>query len=190
MVKIISHRGLGFEHPENTLEAIKAACKSKVDYVEFDLRIYKEEYILLHNKYSTKKKVYLKEVLKHCKNKPIMVDVKDYGLEKKLLEMLKPYNFIIVSWNKKILYKIHKLNPKIKLSYSYRPKIRRLPKLPLHSVNIPWYLTTNKLIHKFHNKKIKVNIFTINLKRIYHRFQDKVDMVYTNKPKKLLRLLS
>ena len=184
-MKIISHRGLGFKHPENTLEAIKAACKSKVDAVEFDLRK-RGEIILQHNKHSKSKPTTLKEVLKYTKNKLLLIDVKEPGFEKELLNQLKGKNFIIVSWDKNILKKVHKLNPKIKLSYSYNPRTTKLPKLKLHEVNIPWYQATNKLIDNLKSKGIKVNIFTVNKKRIYNRFKNKVDGIFTNRPKFLV----
>ena len=183
MVKLISHRGKGFGYKENTLEAIKAACKSKTDAVEFDIRIYKGQYIIQHNKYSPAKKTFLKDILLYCKKKQIMVDVKDFGQEEKLLKMLKGHNYIIVSWNIKILKKIHQLNPKIKLSYSYRPKTTKLPSLKLYSINIPWYQATNKFIKEINSKGIQINIFTVNNKRTFNHFKNKVDMIFTDKPK-------
>jgi glycerophosphoryl diester phosphodiesterase len=186
MPTIISHRGLGFGYKENSLEAIKAACNSIVDAVEFDVRIHNNELILSHNKFKGTKPTYLKGILPHTKNKLLLVDVKEPGLEKELLKILKGKNFIIISWYPNILKKIHKLNPKIKLSYSYNPKTTKLPNLKLHSVNIPWYQATNKLITQLRNKEIKVNVFTINKKVIYNKFKNKADGIFTNRPKSFL----
>ena len=46
---VIAHRGNHIKVPENTLEAVKAAIKSKSDYVEIDLRTSKDGQLVIHH---------------------------------------------------------------------------------------------------------------------------------------------
>jgi glycerophosphoryl diester phosphodiesterase len=50
-VKVIAHRGMHGQYPENTIGAVKAAIEYNLDYVEVDVRTTKDGYlVLMHDK--------------------------------------------------------------------------------------------------------------------------------------------
>lgn len=123
-MKIISHRGNGNKHKENTIEALNEALKKEyIDGVELDVRMTKDyKFVLSHepffsgkligiNKYKNLKIPLLDDFLNSLStDKIIMIDVKEeMGREEKLVsclvKCLNKYNLnlYICSFNYKII---------------------------------------------------------------------------------------
>ncbi|MHA1819177.1 MAG: glycerophosphodiester phosphodiesterase [Promethearchaeota archaeon] len=118
-ITVFAHRGLSAKYPENTLLAYEKAIEVGADYVEIDVRITKDDkMIIYHNNdlYSLigkKKKIKkvkfdklrcldlgmgqrmptLEEVFELCKDKiGVQLDVKDDGLIERILEVVDQYD--------------------------------------------------------------------------------------------------
>jgi glycerophosphoryl diester phosphodiesterase len=178
MTNIVSHRGCGYGFVENSLRAVKAALASPCDGVEIDIRLTKDkQFVLCHDTFidriskshgiigdmtlaqlRTKKLIdnqtfcALEDVLKLVQTyrKPLYIELKDYGQEKKLVALLKKYDCLdyvwILSWNPLILELIKELHPRIKTAFAYVP-------LPRILSLVRWRRHTH-----FDGDKVQVNI--------------------------------
>lgn len=101
--KIIGHRGAAGLAPENSLAGVKAALDYGVDAVEIDVRLSADRRVVLMHKRAfvpQAKLGTLKDILKDHKvatldkvletagRRPVIVDIKDYGMAEKLIEVV------------------------------------------------------------------------------------------------------
>lgn len=79
-MKIIGHRGAKGLEDENTLEAINAALKYRVDEIELDVRYYGDEVILSHDEpFPSQTYTSLQEALEAVDGRvPIILDIKEH----------------------------------------------------------------------------------------------------------------
>ncbi len=132
---LIAHRGEVTKYTkENTYNAVYNALMSdKYDGVEIDIRqtkdkklvlvhdpIYKNKLIRNTNYNKLKKDLtLLDDILKIKTNKIILIEIKDTNINKqKLINKLNKYkNIYVMSFNKKYIQELSKLNHKFKLGY-------------------------------------------------------------------------
>jgi|GEM_PF-4253970 len=180
--KIITHRCRMYG-PENSLAAFGEALDSAVDAIEIDVQLTKDKQFLLNHdawyrdgrgkKHTIKRQLLvdaercgrfsldtaLTLFKRYGAGKELQIDVKTHGQEAQLVELIRQHKLgshvLIVSWSGKTLETVHKLDPKLKLSFSFAPGIwpshttgkplsfsLRLPaflrakKIPLAAVNI------------------------------------------------------
>jgi len=231
---IIAHRGGSAYESENTLKAFRKAIKLKVDFIEFDARLTKDKkLIVFHDKKVdrlTDGKGYVKnlyfrdirklrvngekiptpeEAVKLIGNKVgIIIELKDKGCEKKIVNLIKENNLknvIIISFNKSIIRTIKKLDNNLRtgLIFSMYPfnhhRIRRVLYDPVKSTfrvgadEIFYYYryVTRKLIKMAHDNGLRVNIWTVdNIKTMKKFIEMGVDGIATNRPGLLKKLIS
>jgi glycerophosphoryl diester phosphodiesterase len=144
---VISHRCLGFGHPENTLKAIRDALASAVDGIEVDLRLTKDrKWVIIYNPFLKSEERKVMRVHEHTfsrlrqeamqldtflalaaveGSKRLVLDIKDVGEEKQILKLLDHYNLfdrtILISWEPEVLKRLHARLPGLKLGFSYVP---------------------------------------------------------------------
>jgi glycerophosphoryl diester phosphodiesterase len=164
---ILSHRAQGFGYKENSIKAIKHTLRTKIKFIEIDVRLTKDNiYVLTHYPYYYDEHhnlIYIKDktynqqkdnlekfenILPSLKksNKTLLIDIKDYGAEQSLIKLIKKHKLqkqiIVVSWNLTILKKIHKLNKSLPLSFSFYPTTNILQKIKCNLIN-DFSLTNN-----------------------------------------------
>ena len=153
-MKLLSHRGRGFGYAEATRDAVRAALRSGINYVEFDTRIAADG--VIHARHGTRIYTHLampkvrtlpdavlaahgvetlSEVLGAVastihQSQHICIDIKDFGFEREHVELVERFGLgeqtIFVSWIPQALAQIHAIAPKYKLILSYL-NLRFLP---------------------------------------------------------------
>lgn len=100
-----------------------------------ELTLDKIKKIKYKNSNSTESILTLQELLdlfnQHKKNDSFLfLDIKEYGLEEKIISEIINRNLlnniIIISWLPEVIYKIHSINPDIKLCFSFIPVLNQL----------------------------------------------------------------
>ncbi len=154
--KIIAHRCNGFGHPENSMNALRAAVLSKADAVEIDVRITKDlKWIVIHNPHFTNENKQVERVneknyddikqeailleqmlfIISRSNKELYLDVKDAGEEEQLIVLLQKYKMVertvLISWEPYVLQKAHQIDKNLRLGFSYVPIHRVLKSLKI-----------------------------------------------------------
>lgn len=211
----VGHRGARAYQIENTLESFKKAIELGVGAVELDVRKSKDgRLVIIHD--DNLKKVFgkdilvnqatLKELKQLTENKiptleealrfidkkveKILVELKEVGYEKKILEVIKKEKLkdrvIIVSFHEKALLNMRKLDKEIEtgLIYSrYKNPIDAALKLNAQYL-IPLYrFTHTKNIEDAHKNSLKVIVWTINTKQEVKEYIAKgVDGIASDKP--------
>lgn len=142
-MKIIGHRGAAGLALENTVESIQAAIKAGVDAIEFDVRLTKDDKLVLsHDKHIGRVSEHhhriskhnlrklrevelhngqpiatLSEAIKAAGNIPLVIEGKDDGWAQPLAEFLEKQNSLatpsVISFNHQELYIFHQLMPQI-----------------------------------------------------------------------------
>jgi glycerophosphoryl diester phosphodiesterase len=229
----IGHRGACGYAPENTLASFKKALELNVDIMELDVRICQSgEIVTIHNahinipeqpqklikntSYNILKQMAiptLKEVLDLVNQKTIInIEIKEQSTTLPVIDLVKKYIvlrkwspqiFIISSFNKKILKKVHFHLPEIPLSILLgrhnlfsslfkkiplliKPHLYFAKKINALSINIHKNLINKKIVEIIHKKKLKVFVYTVNSpKKITALKNISVDGIFSDYPNKL-----
>lgn len=217
MVLRIGHRGAAGYEDENTIESFKKALALKVDMIEFDVRKCKTgEIVLMHDRkvnrttngrgfvknlsYDKIKKLRTKhgykvptldQALKYFKNKCLInIELKDklYLDVVRLVEKHKMIKDVIISsYNTKILAKVKKLNPRIKIALLSRHRfglIRKAKNIGCYSIH-PHFLSrlTKRFIYRAHKNNLKVYAWAVNWPRVIKKLKKiKVDGIFSDYP--------
>ncbi|MDI6890713.1 MAG: glycerophosphodiester phosphodiesterase [Thermodesulfovibrionales bacterium] len=211
----VGHRGARAYEIENTVESFKRAIELGVNAVELDVRKSKDgKLVIIHDdnlkkvfgkdiqvneatlkklKQLTENKILtLEEALKFIGKKveKILVELKEVGYEKKVLEVIKKEKLkdvvIIVSFREQALFNVRKLDKEIEtgLIYSkYKNPIDVALKLNAQYL-VPLYrFTHTKDIEKAHKNNLRVIVWTINTKQEVKEYIAKgVDGIASDKP--------
>lgn len=139
---IIGHRGAAGLEPENTIASIKAAVRQQVDMVEFDIRVTKDNYLVVFHdanllriaginknisdmnlaelqKVKTKSGLPIplfKDALKAAAKTPVLIDCKGRGWAELLHEELKSYEGpvpFVTAADTKEMFRFNELRPDI-----------------------------------------------------------------------------
>lgn len=186
---IYSHRCLGFGHPENSLRGLRDALASRVDGIEFDVRLTKDhKWVTIHNPFfrseersvlrvhtktygQIKREVTLLDTMlalfaTHSDGKRLMIDMKDVGEERQIVRMIQKYDLYnqvtVIAWEPEVLRRVHALDRDIKIGFSY---------IPIHST-----LTFVKGTAKDRLSRHKV-VMNFNA---MHRFDERFSKGHTN----------
>ncbi|MEM4647965.1 MAG: glycerophosphodiester phosphodiesterase [Candidatus Pacearchaeota archaeon] len=214
---IVAHRGASAYELENTLEAFKKAIDLGAKFIECDVRKSKDnELVVIHDSslqrlwrraeyvnelnadelknFKIPKLSEVIDLIKKYKDVKLLIEIKEEGIEEKLIDLLKKKHFlrkaIIVSFFEKSLEKIKQIsNVKTGFIFSVRlDAIEVALKLKPNFI-IPRYDTiTKELIKIAHKNKMKVIAWTINDKNTALKLiKIGVDGIATDKPDLLER---
>jgi glycerophosphoryl diester phosphodiesterase len=211
----VGHRGAKAYEIENTLESFKKAIALGANAVEFDVRKSKDgKLIVIHD--DNLKKVFGKDIqvneatLKELKQltgnkiptleealqfidekvEKILVELKEVGYEKKVLEGIKKKKLndrvIIVSFHEQALFNVRKVDNKIEtglIHAKYKNPVDAALRLDARYL-IPFYrFTHTKDIADAHKNNLKVIVWTINTKQEVKEYMAKgVDGIASDKP--------
>jgi glycerophosphoryl diester phosphodiesterase len=191
----VGHRGARAYEPENTLRSYKKAIELGVDAVELDVRKTKDgKLVVIHDADVSKttngrgliNELTLKEIkgletdkgeriptLEEAldfidKKVKILIELKEVGYEKKVLELLKKkglQNVIIVSFLEDALKKVRELNKKVETGLIYvkhKNPIKAALELKANYL-LPLYAFTHTAnVQKAHENGLKVIVWTVN----------------------------
>ena len=211
----VGHRGARAFELENTVESFKKAIDLGANAIELDLRRSKDgiiivchddnlkrlfgKEILVHKatldelKQSTENRIAtLEEVLRFIDRKvdKILVELKETGYEKKILDMIRKErlenNVIIVSFLAECLTQVRSLNKDIQTGLIYtklRNPVEAAQKLGAQYL-VPLYRFIHKKdVEKAHKYNLKVIAWTINTKEEAIKYIAKgVDGIASDKP--------
>lgn len=212
----IGHRGARAYEPENTLRSFKRAIELGVDGVELDVRETKDKkLVVIHdadvsrttNGKGLVSELTLKEIkaletekgeriptLEEAldfidKKVKILIELKEVGTEKKVLDLLKKKgldNVIIVSFLEEALKRIRELNEKIETGLIYvrhKNPIKAALELKANYL-LPLYRFTHTAnVQKAHENGLKVIVWTINKPEEVEEYKKKgVDGIASDKP--------
>ncbi|MBI5849050.1 MAG: glycerophosphodiester phosphodiesterase [Nitrospirae bacterium] len=211
----IGHRGAGAYEIENTVESFKKAVELGANAVELDVRQSKDGHLILSHddnlkrvfgidlpvheaslaelkKTSGNKMITLEDALQALgsKVKKILVELKEIGHEKKILDTIKKEKrkgkVIIVSFHTEALDAVRKLDQEIETGLIYtkfRNPIEAALKLQAQYL-VPLYrFTHTRDIEKAHKNNLKVIVWTINTEEEARTYRAKgVDGIATDKP--------
>ncbi|MDH5768818.1 MAG: glycerophosphodiester phosphodiesterase [Nitrospirota bacterium] len=211
----VGHRGARAYEIENTLKSYKKAIELGANAVELDVRkSHDGELIVIHD--DNLKRVFGKDIpvtrmtLKELKQltgdkiptldealqfidkkvEKILVELKEVGYEKKVLEVIKKENIhervIIVSFHEIALVNVRKLDDNIETGLIYarhKNPINAAMKLNAQYL-VPLYrLIHTKNIEDAHKNNLRVIVWTINTKQEAKQYRDKgVDGIASDKP--------
>jgi len=117
MTKIIGHRGAAGLALENTIKSIQTAREYNVDAIEFDVRLTKDEHVVLsHDRHLARVSINpskiaeleldevlkvelfddhristLQDAIKACGDTPMVIELKELGMAERVLEILEKY---------------------------------------------------------------------------------------------------
>ncbi len=211
-LKVISHRGRGYGAQENSLAALKAALADDIHGVEIDIQPCKDNIVVWHDpwvridgKRRRIKRTPLAELRRaglatldelldtfkqHGKEKVLYLDIKRAHIETAVVKAITRRRLtrrvVIVSWITTSLQRVHELEPRLRLSYSFAPKIQTheptqvplrpalsLPRIirkelvPLFSVNlVPLALpVTKRLVQRISKHNIRVVVCNVDTQK-------------------------
>ncbi len=192
---VISHRGNDiYGYKENTKEAIISTLKSNyVDGVEFDIRMTKDDYLVLsHNfmsdnkiikytDYKDLKLIELKKLLKNIKtNKILLIEIKDN--DNKIVDIL----YKIIKKFKKLNILIHTFNYNQALYFKEKYNEYKVGLIIGNIINQNKDITKFDFISQYYrvNKKYKKEVFyfTINDSKMIKKYYLKNKNIITDKP--------
>lgn len=211
----VGHRGAKAYEIENTLESFKKAIELGANAIELDVRLSGDGKIIISHDDNLKKvfgtevsvnTASLKELKELTGNKilsleealqfidgkveKILIELKEIGHEKKVLEIIKKENMlgkvIVVSFHENALSNVRELNKKIETGLIYtkfKDPIEAALKLGARYL-IPLYrFVHSKDVEKAHKNKLKVVVWTINTKDEAKEYIAKgVDGIASDKP--------
>ncbi len=225
-VRVIAHRGASAYKLENTLSAVKLAFKMGADAVEVDVRLCADgEVVVIHDervdrvtngrgrvreltvselkrlKVGKEEKIpLLKEILDLLPygEKKLLVELKEPGLEKKVVNLVKERNLEdyveIASFFHPSVKKVKELCPKIKTGVIFTC-------LPVDPVDLAFkakadiliprkdYVTIN-LIEEAHENSLEVYTWVVDSEKEALKFKAMgVDGIATNKPDMVLKVI-
>ncbi len=216
MIKV-GHRGARAYEPENTLRSFKKALELGVDAVELDMRKSKDdEIVVIHDadvKRTTNGEGLVSDLsLKEIKNLTtekderiptleeafdfldkkvkIFAELKEPGLEEKLLDLVKKKdlkkNVVIVSFLEDTLKKVRELDPEIETGLIYAK--HKNPLKAALDLKAQWLLAFYRFTHtsnveKAHENGLKVIVWTVNTPQEVAEMKKKgVDGIASDKP--------
>lgn len=188
---IVGHRGARGLAPENTLASFEKAIEHHVDMLECDLRVTKDQKVILHHDKQLKSPVGEKYLISDYtltelqKLKPDLLSFEDFinvfgkqslyleikpGVEVdpiiRALEQLKPKNFMIGSKSQKILKKVHKKLPAVELivihPWSGVIAARRARQVGSHNVAFNQICLWGGFIRAVARNDYKIYAYTLN----------------------------
>ncbi|MEM7827439.1 MAG: glycerophosphodiester phosphodiesterase family protein [Candidatus Aenigmatarchaeota archaeon] len=212
----IGHRGARAYEPENTLRSFKKAIELGANAIEFDVRETKDKkLVVIHDenirritgedvlvKDLTLKEIkelnidgekipLLEEALDFIDKKvdKILVELKEVGIEKKVLDAIKERkleNVIIVSFHEDAIKKVRELDKKIEtgLIYVRHPNpIKVATEMKANYLIALYRFIHTKNIQIAHENGLKVIVWTINTKEEAKEYVEKgVDGIASDKP--------
>jgi glycerophosphoryl diester phosphodiesterase len=204
-IKIICHRGVHYTEKENTLPAFQQSLK--FDGAELDVRRTKDGKIVVSHD-ATLSRVYnvnvrvkninykeikftplLSEALKILKTKLVMIEIKEEGIEEKVLKEVKKSkaeNVMIISFIENSLKKTRELDKKIKtglITISPFKAVDEALNLKCNAVCFFHKLAPNFMIKKAKEKGLEVYIWTVDTKEEFKKFSKlNINGVISNNP--------
>jgi glycerophosphoryl diester phosphodiesterase len=204
-IKIICHRGVHYTEKENTLPAFKQSLK--FDGAELDVRQTKDGKIVVSHdatlsrvfnvnariKSSDYKEIkiipLLSQALKVLKSKFVMVEIKEEGIEEKVLKEVKKSkaeNVMIISFLENSLKKVRKLDGKIKtglITISPFKAVDEAVKLKCNAVCFFHKIAPEFMIRKAREKGLEAYIWTVDSKEEFKKFSTfNINGVVSNNP--------
>lgn len=210
---VIAHRGDTKGGIENRLPAIESALRLGVDGVEVDLRMTRDERIVLHHDPLQKEKATsnlttLEELLDLVRDRLLLnLEIKteiqssslfNTKLVKRLMESLARFHLqdsiLVSSFHPLTLWQIRRLSPALPRGYLYEglyPLHRQLMRVVKpFSVNIPLRDLSQALADEVHQAGRRFFVWTVNHEDDMRRcIAIGVDGIITDEPRRLLPLL-
>ncbi|WP_309491849.1 glycerophosphodiester phosphodiesterase family protein [Candidatus Hecatella orcuttiae] len=218
MLKVlcIAHRGASAYEPENTLAAVEAAIALKADMVEVDLRLSKDGFpVVVHDRTVDRttdgsgpvgnltldqlKKLdagggaripTLEEVVSAVKDKAgLVVELKEKGLEKKVLESLKPLRsrVMVTSFFHTALKKVKELDPQVETGIIIKSEPLQISQLILqakaNAVFPDYRYVTATMVKEAHRNGFAIIPWTVDeIGEAQRLVRMGVDGIVTNRP--------
>jgi glycerophosphoryl diester phosphodiesterase len=184
---IIAHRGASAYKPENTLEAFETAISMGSGFMETDVQLTKDGFLVLCHNYAVNGKNIKTNILSAL-NLPTLEQLLDIlssktklnieikndgsiypGIEQKILAALNIYGnslkerILISSFDYPTLQRVRALDREIKIGVLTRDfKIEDATSLNAYSVNISAKRVNKEIVEACHKKNIKVLVYTVN----------------------------
>lgn len=229
----IGHRGAAGHLPENTLPSFKKALELDANMIELDAHICKSnEIVVIHdktiNRVTSQKGLIKKKTYQelHTLNIPtlaavfnlidqkakINIELKSANIAEPLANLIKDYvqnknwtyeNFLISSFDKKELKKIHQLLPQIKIGVLVTNKnpftffIKKIPfllkphlsfakKIKSFSIHLHKSLINENIIQMAHRENLKIFAYTVNSQEEINYLKNiGIDGIFSNYPDRL-----
>ncbi len=207
-MKIIAHRGVHHTEKENTIPAFKESLK--FDGAELDVRETKDGKIVVSHD-ATLSRVFgdpsrikssdyseikfiplLSEALKVLNKKFVMVEIKEEGIEERVLKEVKKSkakNVMIISFLENALKRVRKLDKNIKTGLITVVPFKAVDealKLKCNAVCFFHKLAPSFMIRKAKEKNLEVYIWTVDEKEEFKKFsKQKINGVVSNNPSDL-----
>ena len=204
-IKIIAHRGVHYTERENTLPAFKQSLN--FDGAEFDVRQTKDgEIVVSHDatlvrvfginarikskNYSEIKMIpLLSEALKTLKSKFVMVEIKEEGIEEKVLKEIKKSkskNVMVISFLENSLRRIRRMDKKIKTGLIVVVPFKAVGealKLKCNAVCFFHKILPDFMIRKAREEGLEVYVWTVDEKEEFKKFsRQNINGVVSNNP--------
>ena len=231
MTEICGHRGARFEKHENTIASFNRALEIGADMVELDVRFTSDKKAVIHHdsdinglsiskisleeakhaaNLSGFKLATLDDVLSFARGKiKLDIEVKEAGMEEYLVSSVSARldikNYIISSFNDKIISKIKTLNPEIKTAlllggchprqygHGYSEAVFFIKRARLSHADIvlfqTWLLPFG-VIARAHKSGFKTGVWTVNSTCLIRRLlkDSRVDFIITDFPEKAVNI--
>lgn len=215
MFLMIGHRGAKAYEIENTIDSFKKAIEFGVNAVELDVRKTKDDHLIISHDDNLKRVFgvdlridesdikYLKEITKNKivtlpealrfidkKVSKILVEVKEIGYEKKIIEEIKKEklleNVILASFHENAIGNVKKISPDIETGLIYarhKNPIDTAIKLQASYLIALYRFIHRKDIERAHKNNLKVIVWTINTVQEADQYIKKgVDGIATDRP--------
>lgn len=194
-MKIISHRGAGFGHPDNTLPAFERAIESGVDAIEADvLQARDGRFILGHDweavsdaKISTLDQ-FMTRFFGRC---PIMLDLKSPCMSGPLVAFLKKNRYLeniqLTSHLRGEILEMGRVCPEISRSIVLDvlpdPLEKFLTETGIQEVSLPRNIVSKNIMEHLKQNNLLVRVYTVNSREEADRFKSwGVDAIFTDNP--------
>ena len=172
----IAHRGASGYVTGNTIEAFQKAIDLKADMIELDIHDDHGNLVVSHKKPKREKVPLLTEVISFVRGKiQLNIEIKEGGqiypgVEEKLISLLRKENFtdqcIISSFDARTVEKVKRLNPSLLCGLIFDRRafsnLQLAVDLRMDAIHPRWTISTPELIELAHQRKLKVNIWTVN----------------------------
>jgi glycerophosphoryl diester phosphodiesterase len=233
----IAHRGGSAYCPENTMSAFENAVLMGADYVELDVHLSKDGYIVVihddtvnrttdgtgqvkdktleelkkvdagswfSDKFKGERLPTLEEVMDFAKGKiGLVIEIKNTsgdceGIDEKVVKLLQEKDMvkdvIVISFDKKLIKNVHKLDENIPTGILFGGKVENpcemADELGATYLSPYWGIVTEDMVKDVHSNNLKLNLWTVNETDIMKKLIDLgVDAITTDKPDLLLKQL-
>ena len=197
---IIGHRGAAGLEAQNTIGSFKKAIELGVDMIETDLRKFKGEIVISHDKVSKKstaKYVKLSELLK-MSSVPLNLELKERGIEAEVLSQIKKFSHkvLISSFQIGILKKVRALDEKVPIGFVIGPKmgkffpiaIKLAKSVKSSSIHPVASIVTKARVAEMHSQGFKVYAYTVNDPKEAAKLKSiGVDGIFTDYPNLMIK---